>query len=581
MARRAWTSDSYRWEVEPVYDGARDLGTALRTAPLVAQLLYNRGIDAVDDARSFLRPELSSLHDPAELPGCAAAAVRLARAVEDGRKVVVYGDYDVDGITGAAILVSCIRMCGGEADFYVPHRIDEGYGLNAGALEEIVDGGAGMVVTVDCGICSADLVSAFSDRVEILVTDHHSLPQTLPAGSVVHPHLGDTYPNPHLCGAGVAFKLAWQTAREVCGANRVNGAMRDFLLEATSLAGLGTIADYVPLVGENRIIATYGLRGLPAAPNHGVKALLESAGLANEEVDAYHVGFVLAPRLNAAGRMGHAREAIELLTTDDPGRAAEIAAYLKSENERRRRVERDITAQAMEMVDAEGMDDPAVKAIVLASKEWHGGVIGIVASRLVDAFCRPAVVIDIGDNGVAQGSARSIAGFHMAAALTACGEHLVSCGGHEMAGGLRLEIAKIAPFADAFRALAAERITDGQLVPRLAIDAESTVAELGYPVVRAMETMGPFGPGNPRPTVVLRNCEIAGQPRRMGRRGETISVLLDQGGSYLRAVGFRMGALPDYLAGARAVDVAGRPVLNTYRGRTNVELEIKDIKKVT
>jgi len=580
MARSAWKSDSCKWNIMPIFNGAEDLGDTLRMSPLIAQLLYNRGVMEHDAARSFLRPRLKALCDPVDLPGCKEGAERIARAVKDRRKICIYGDYDVDGITGTAIMISCIRMCGGEVDYYVPHRLEEGYGLNAGALQEIADLGAELVITVDCGVSSAELVSRFSGQLDILVTDHHSLPETIPEGAgVVHPCLGDEYSNPDLCGAGVAFKLAWQTAREICGSEKVDKRMRNFLLEVISLAGLGTIADYVPLVGENRIIATYGLRGLPSAPNNGIKALLRSTGLEGRDVDSFHVGFVLAPRLNAAGRMGHARDAVDLLTTDSPGRAVEIAGRLEQKNEQRKKIERQITDEAIAMVRSEGLDDSGVKALVLASDSWHGGVIGIVASRLVDEFSRPAVVINIGENGTAQGSARSISGFHMSDALDSCSDHLLSYGGHAMAGGLRMEISRIDAFKKAFLALAEEHISADRFLPTLDVDAEVSVDDLGYSVVRLMDSMGPFGPGNPRPLVVLRGCELSGEAKRMGRRGTTIGLLLDQNGRYIRAVGFQMSRLPDYLAGSRKIDVVGQPVLNRFRGNSNVELEIKDVRR--
>jgi len=583
MARSTWMSDAYRWNIPPLYDGAEKLAAELGTTSLVAQVLYNRGISDASGADAFLKPSLSrDLIDPLELDGCDRAAERIAAAVRKGERIVIYGDYDVDGMTASAILISCIRLCEGDVGFYVPHRLDEGYGLNREALEEITTGGADLIVTVDCGISAGDLVEEFSDRVDIIITDHHVLPDHLPdACAIVHPHVGKSYANANLCGAGVAFKLAWQVARKICGDNRVNDRMKQFLLEATTLAGLGTIADYVPLTGENHVIAMFGLRGIPAVENVGLKALLASAKLADARtIDAYQVGYVLAPRLNAAGRMGHASEAVELLTTDDPARAKEIAEYLGAENDRRRRIEQEITAQAVEMVNHQGLDAPSDRAIVLASDQWHGGVIGIVASRLVDRFRRPAVVMDIGEDGVTQGSARSIQGFHMAEALAACENHLISHGGHAMAGGMRIDAAEIEKFTAQFVDYANKRISDEQMLPCIEVEAETKIDALGFPVVQILESMAPFGPQNPRPLVVLRNCRLVGVPRRMGQRGETISIMLEQGTGAIRCVGFRMGTLPDYLLGAGTVDVVGRPNINEFQGRRTIELELKDVRRI-
>jgi single-stranded-DNA-specific exonuclease len=276
--------------------------------------------------------------------------------------------------------------------------------------------------------------------------------------------------------------------------------------------------------------------------------------------------------------MGHASEAIELLTTDDAKKAREIAEYLGKENDRRRRVEQEITAQAAEMVMDRGLDDPSNRAIVLGSDQWHGGVIGIVASRMVDRFGRPAVIMDIGEDGVTQGSARSIPGFHMAEALAACAEYLISHGGHAMAGGMRLTTSSIDDFSAHFVEYANQRIDNAQLLPSLDVEAETTIDSLSFPVVQALESMAPFGPHNPRPLVAMCNCRIVGSPRRMGQRGETISIMLQQGNTAIRCVGFRMGDVPDYIEGCTHVDVVGRPNINEFQGRRTVELELRDIR---
>ena len=548
-------------------------------------MLHNRGIATVDEARAFMDPKLSNLHDPELLPGCSEAARRIARAVADGDKIVIYGDYDVDGMTAVAVLHACLTMVGAEVGFYVPHRLDEGYGVNAEAVRKLIGDGAKLLVTVDCGVSAAGpIAEAAAAGVDVIVSDHHSLPEQLPpAAAIVHPAIGDGgYPNSDLSGAGVAFKLAWQIAREICGETRVDKKMRDFLLEATCLAALGTIADVVPLTGENRALAVYGLRGLPATRRPGLQALLESASLTGEKLDAYHVGFLLAPRLNACGRMGHARLAVELLTGAPPQRARQIADYLTKQNTERQKVERAITSQAREMVCQQGLDSAEHRAIVLASQDWHGGVIGIVASRLVDQFARPTVLL--ASNGeAAQGSARSIPGFHMRDALAACGEHLISYGGHAMAGGLRIELARIDAFAEAFGRYARQQIGDAKLTPTLRVDAEATLAELDFKTVDHLSRLAPFGHGNPSPLVAIRGCQIIVPAKRMGRSGQTIGLMLAQpsaspgAGAALRAVGFRMGDLADLLVGVDRIDIVAEPVLNTFNGRTNVELKLHDV----
>ncbi|MCD4823698.1 MAG: single-stranded-DNA-specific exonuclease RecJ [Phycisphaerae bacterium] len=572
-----------RWQVAPVFDDADQVAQQLQASPLMAQLLANRGVTDVEEARGFLQPKLSDLYDPAEMAGCQAAAERIAQAIDRGEKVVVYGDYDVDGMTATAILDSCIKMLGGEVDYYVPHRLDEGYGVNREALEKIIADGAGLIVTVDCGISAAEVLTHATDAgVDVIVTDHHTVQSELPAvTAIVHPTLpgenGKPCPNPHLCGAGVAFKLAWQTARLVCGSNRVDDKMKKFLLDATCLAALGTIADVVPMVGENRVIAAHGLRGLPASTHVGLRGLLKSANLADTALDSYHVGFVLAPRLNAAGRMGHARLAIELLTTDSPDRAREIADYLANQNTERQKVERGITAQAIEMVEAMDLDDDKNRAIVLASRDWHGGVIGIVASRLVDRFHRPAMLVCLDENGNGQGSGRSIPGFNIADALQFCDEHLVSYGGHAMAGGLQMRAENFDAFAEAFGQYARQQVVPEQLTPALDIDAETTLDTLGYNVVEQIGRMAPFGAANRHPVIAIRGCRLMMEPKRMGRTGATVSLVLKQGSTRMRTVGFGMGDLTDLLTGVTEVDIAGEPMLNTFQGQTTVEIRLKDV----
>jgi len=581
MASCAWRPKNLTWQVAPRYDGAEEMAKRLGTVPLVAQILHNRGIEDADAAMAFMNPMLTDLHDPQLLGGAAAAAERIAAAVAAGKKIVIYGDYDVDGITAVAILLTALKMVGADVHYYVPHRLTEGYGVNIDAVRKLIANRFDVMITVDCGISAAGpLAEAAAAGTETIVTDHHTLPEHLPpVAAIVHPNLPKgQYPNPHLSGAGVAFKLAWQIARQFCGEGRVDQQMRDFLLDATCLAALGTIADVVPLIGENRIIATHGLRGLPASTHPGLRALIESAGLAGERLDAYHVGFVLAPRLNACGRMGHANLAVELLAGASAQRCTKIAKFLAKQNTERQKVQRAITAEAVEMVIENHLDSPAHRAIVLASDKWHGGVIGIVASAIVRQFQRPAVLVAFDSEGTGQGSARSIAGFHMAEALAACSEHLSGFGGHAMAGGLKIRREKFDDFAAAFGDYARAHIRPEQLQVTLKIDAETTLPQLGLNVVERLRRLAPFGQGNPPPVVAVRACRVLIPPKRMGRRGQTAGLMLEQDGATLRAVGFGMGDLADLLVGINHVDVAGEPVLNNFSGNTTVELKLKNVR---
>jgi single-stranded-DNA-specific exonuclease len=599
-----------RWVLPP--DPTNPLDLPGRSA-LLARLLAQRGLEDRDAALSFLDPKLTDLHDPAALPGCTDAAERLARAVRDKQPVVIYGDYDVDGVTASAILWHTLRGLGHDAvTTYVPHRLDEGYGLNAEAFDRFAARTPQpLVVSVDCGITAVEVAAhARSLGLELIITDHHAFdPEALPeAVALVHPGLGvgswelgigdkaedrerlgdsSLTPNPQpptptspLCGAGVAFKLAWQVARAHCGGGDLPGKLKRLLLDLMSLAALGTVADVVPLVGENRVIVTHGLGRIKDTPLDGLNALLDAAELRTEKVDAYHAGFVLGPRLNACGRMGHAKQAVTLLTDATPRRAGELARFLTQQNDQRRATERRILQQAHEMVAARGDDAEGCRAIVLAREDWHPGVIGIVASRLVEAYHRPAVLLGIdAETGIAKGSARSVDGLDLHAALSDCAHHCTKFGGHAMAAGLTLPAENLDALRDDLHAAVDRRVTEQDLLPRLRIDAEVTLAECVLPVFGELERLAPFGRDNPRPRLCLRGVRTARPGQRMGQQGQHLSVSLrDDEGHAVRAVGFGMGDRAEELPAGHLVDVVFEPKQNTWRGVTSPELLLRDLR---
>lgn len=619
-----------RWNIAPPHPAAQELAERLKTSPLLAQVLLNRGLSEAQECQDFLRPSLKCLHDPLSIPNLGQAAERLAKAVRDKQKVVIYGDYDVDGITATAILWHAVRVLGGTCDFYIPHRIEEGYGLNAEALRQICDAGAQLIVTVDCGVTAIEPAKVARQRgVDLIITDHHEIlienqvpwqrdkgtggqgdkgnagaahdgadplspgplvplspcpgpcPGHLPdCFAVVHPRLtgeGAPYLNPHLCGAGVAFKVAWGLGLAMSGGSRVSESFRSFLLEATALAALGTIADVVPLTGENRILAHFGLSGLKASRLAGIRALIASAGLTGEKLDSFHVGFLLAPRLNASGRMGHARLAVEMLTTADAEKANQIASYLEQQNRQRQAIEKKILEQAMAQIVDGGWDAEGKCAIVLGDESWHPGVIGIVASRIVDRFHRPTIMVAL-NNGQGQGSGRSIAGFHLARALEACAQHLEAFGGHEMAAGLRVRTTKFGDFRDSFCAQAGRLVTGNMLVPELTLDSLAELRHMSPALVNDLQRLGPFGHGNPKPLLCFRGLEIACDPRRVGRTGEHLQLTVRQGQQVIRCIGFGYGDLYDHLAVGTRIDLAVEPILNEYNGNTSVELDVKDVQ---
>jgi single-stranded-DNA-specific exonuclease len=572
-----------RWSIAEPHALAHELATRLRTSPVIAQVLLNRGLREPQECQDFLRPSLKCLHDPAAIPNLTHAAGRIAQAIGNGEKIVIYGDYDVDGITATSILWHAITNLGGNVDFYIPHRIDEGYGLNTQAIADICDGGAKLIVTVDCGVTAVEQAKVARDRgVDLIITDHHdwhddALPECY---AIVHPRLpsaAPAYPNPHLCGAGVAFKLAWGIGQAISGGAKVTDAFRTLLVEATALAALGTIADVVPLVGENRILAAFGLSGLKQSKLVGIRALIESAGLTGQKLDSYHVGFLLAPRLNACGRMGHARLAVEMLTRADVPRAMEIATYLEQQNRERQAIERTILDEALAQVIEQKLDGDDCRAIVLAGQGWHPGVIGIVASRLVDRFNRPTIVIALnGETG--QGSGRSIPGFHLTKALEACAAHLEAYGGHEMAAGMKIRPESLDAFRRTFCEYASSILQPEQLIAELKLDGLADLRQVTTALVGDLQRLGPFGHGNRKPLLVCKGLELAGPPRRVGKTGDHLQLYVKQGSDTIKCIAFGHGSLFDRLQPGVVLDVAFEPTLNEFNGRVSVELTVKDVQ---
>jgi single-stranded-DNA-specific exonuclease len=569
----------YRWRIAEPTEGAAAPGLE----GLTAKVLAARGLTG-GDAAAFLEPRLTELHDPSLMPGLDRACERLLDALRSRERVVIYGDYDVDGVSSTAILFHTMRALEPEAPigWYIPHRLDEGYGLNREALHQIARDGARVVVSVDCGVTAVEQAGAAREAgLDLIITDHHNPPAdgSLPeAYALVHPRLpGSRYPFGELAGAGVAFKLAWRLATMHAGSERVGETMRTHLIDMLAFAALGTVADIVPLEGENRAIAKFGLARLPSCPNPGVRALIEASGLDGDRIGAEKVGFVLGPRLNACGRMGHAREAVELLTTDDPAEAARIARGLTDLNDKRRAEERRIVDEAIAMAEAAGMSAPDRRAVVLAHESWHPGVIGIVCSRLVDRLHRPVILMqDQGEECV--GSCRSIEGFPIADALHACREHLTGYGGHDMAAGVRLSRERLGAFVEAFTAHANGAIGESMLTPERRADCEASLGELTPVAVRQLEHLAPFGRRNPRPCVVLRGLRLATDAAPMGQRGTHLAMTAGDGGVALRFVGWGWGERRAALRAGATVDLLVEPKINEWRGRVTVEPTLIDAR---
>ena len=554
-------------------------------APVVAQLLASRGISDPQAANAFLDAKLSDLRDPDSLPGLEGAAQRIFSAVKANHRITIFGDYDADGMTATAILLRGLRLLNADVNFYVPNRMDEGYGLNHKALDKLANDGTKMVITVDNGIASlTEAETAKCLGISLIVTDHHEMLDELPcADEIVHPALpGHNYPFTGLCGAGVAFKLIWRLCQLQSNSNRVSDRLRNFLLTAIGIAAIGTVADVVPLVDENRVIVRHGLKTLKAMPTIGMEALMKVAGVDKKpQLGSDDIAFLLAPRLNAAGRLGQGELGIELLSTDSYQRAEELALHLDELNANRMSVEREILQAAKEQALERFSPVEKQTGLVLAGRGWHPGVIGIVAGRLSDQFYRPTIVISMDENEEehAMGSGRSIPGFNLNKALHHCREHLLKHGGHAAAAGLRIDESRIDAFRDAFCQYAGNELTEEAFQPHLRIDAEASLPSLTLRIVKQLEQLAPFGQSNRRPTLCARGVMLGAQPRRMGRGEKHLSVTLQQNDVRLRAVAFNQGDWAEPMqAHEGSFDIAYRPVLNEYNGRRNVELQIVDWK---
>jgi len=578
-ARMRLGAQKKQWVIQPADSRAAQLAKSLKVSPLLAQVLINRGITDAQAGSTFLRPKLTELIAPELMPGAETAIQRVKQAIKGKEKITVYGDYDVDGITGVVILWQILTLLGADVDYYIPHRIDEGYGLNEEAIESLAKQGSKLLITVDCGITafrSAELAGQLG--LELIITDHHQPGRELPkAVAIVHPAIDKSYANQDSSGSMVAFKLAWAIANEFNAGRKLEPPLRQFMLNATSLAAMGTVADVVDLRGENRILTSYGLKALPDCECCGVQALIESAGLTGKGLDSFHIGFRLAPMLNAAGRMGHARLAVELLTTESRIRSTQIAEYLKDQNNQRQQCERKILKQACEMIVQQGLNQPDRKIIILANENWHTGVIGIVASRIADVYHRPTIIFNTA-NSVAQGSARSIAGFCVLSAISAGSQHLISFGGHKMASGITIETEKIDRFAAELQEYAKENLNEEDMIAKLYIDAVAPLSEFGKETVSELQMLEPFGQGNPQPIFAAKGVSLASVPRKVGAKGDHLQLAITDNTNSLRCIGFGMGKLEKKLLEHKFFNVAYQPKINTYNGTSNVEFVLTDIQ---
>ncbi len=559
------------WDLKPADEAAQErLRTGLGVGRITARALVCRGIEQVAEGTSFLEHDLGRLADPFRMRDMDRAVAAVEGALERGESIRVYGDYDVDGVCATALMVRALRGLGGGVDWYIPHRVHEGYGLSEEAVRQASTEGVKLLITVDCGTTGISAVALARELgMEVVVTDHHRPGEELPEAPVLNPWRRDCdYPFKDLAGVGVAFKLVSALAR---ARGLPDGAELRFL----DLVCLGTVGDVVPLLGENRVLVSHGLAGLAKTRKLGVAALMVAARLGGRtEIGTRQVAFGLAPRINAAGRMEDAGAAVRLLLTEDADEARQLAEELSEQNEKRRAEERETLAEAEGMVAAE-VDLSADRVIVLGSEGWHAGVIGIVASRLVERYHRPALLIAVSD-GMGKGSGRSVAGLNLWEALDECAPCLLRYGGHHYAAGFGVEAGQIGELRRRINEVAAARLSMEDLVRRVAVDAEAALAEVGQEEVTELRRLEPFGMGNLTPVVATRGVSIE-EAKPVGDGSHLAMQLRDGSGTSTGAIWFGQGAQHSKLPSGRKVDVCYRPRIDEWRGVTRVRLHVEDV----
>ena len=542
-------------------------------AQTISRLLTLRGISTFDSARHFFRPDLSALHDPFLMRDMEEASCRLAKAVRDNEKVVVYGDYDVDGTTATAIVYGFLKRFGVDVSHYIPHRFKEGYGISEDGIQYAIDSKADLIVSVDCGITAVEEAKFAREKgIDLVICDHHTAGDVIPdAVAVLDPKRPDcNYPFDGLSGAGVGFKLVQATLTKL-------GLPQDVAFEYLDLVAISIASDIVPIVDENRILMRAGLKLLNENPRIGIKALMNLIKMDIGKISTSNIVFSIGPRINAAGRMGDAGTAMRLLIAESYDEATEHATELEAINQRRRRTDSKTMEQAMAQI-GDKIDIDLCSSVVLHHPEWHLGVIGIVASRLVDQFCRPAVMLSTVD-GKIKGSARSVKGFNIYNALKECEDLLVQFGGHEFAAGLTMEEGTLEEFRKRFNKIVEERMCDEDFKPELNIDAEIDLHSIDQPFWRILSQFEPFGPRNSKPIFVCRNARVIGQPMKVGRDHLKLRVAQNGSATY-DAIGFNLGSHQEDVrkCSGGGLDLAFTVDENTWRNRTNLQLQILDLR---
>ena len=547
-------------------------------SPLLCQILVNRGLTDAERAQAFLRPSLYDLEDPYRLYGMERAIARLLQALRSQDAMAVYGDYDVDGVTGTALLLIFFRELGLHVPYYIPERSSEGYGLNVAAMHQLAGEGIRLLITVDCGITAVEEVAVARQLgIDTIITDHHQPPEALPdAYALLNPHQPAChYPNKHLCGVGVVFKLITALRAACREANLFTDRLPN-LKRHLDLVALGTIADVTPIRDENRIIVAYGLREIEQTRKPGLQALRRVSQREGKPADAGEVGFHLAPRINATGRLGSAAQSVALLTAVDPQEAQALAQALDRANQERRDMQRAIEDAVHERITRQyGPEPPA--AIVLGDAAWHHGIVGIVAARIAEKYHRPTFLLQIHD-GVARGSGRSIPAFDLYLGLQHCAQWLQRYGGHKYAAGLTMDAAQLPYLQEAFIRYADDVLDPSDLQPTLALDAIVPLQAMTLDFVEQMEALAPYGAGNPTPVLGAYDVRIASTIRRLGQQGQHAKFQVRQEATKLEVIAFQQADHVLSFAPEAPLDIAFTPILNTWQGRYNVELQLRALR---
>lgn len=563
---------SARWVRPQLPDeqAVANLAAELRLPIAICRLLCQRGYADVEPAKRYLRPRLDQLHDPSLLLDLDRAVDRLARAIRARELIMVHGDYDVDGMCSTALLLRAIKQFGGRATPFIPRRLEDGYDLSMAGVDAAIAAGAKVLITCDCGTNALEPVAAAcAAGIDVIISDHHLPGGPLPkCVAVLNPKRpGCEYPDKDLAAVGVAFKIALALAKAL-------GENEEPVLRMLDLVALATIADIAPLRGENRVMARYGLRRLAASPIPGLRALIRAAGIEGKPLTAGRVGFILAPRLNAVGRLGHALRGVELLMTEDDHEANSIARELEELNRRRQELDRATLREASHMIDALDLD--STYGIVLGGQGWHPGVIGIVASRLVEEVCRPVVMVAL-DGETGKGSGRSISGFDLHGALTECADLLIRFGGHKAAAGVTVATERMAEFKERFNDVARSRLTPEDLIPEVRVDLDIALGEATPDLEALLRHFEPFGAGNATPVLAASGVRIA-EPPRVLRNGH-LKLRLTAGDTQLDAIGWGMAGIAPRLSTSTPLDVAFRLERDEWNGESRLQARLADVRE--